>query len=67
LRTNPYVLAALCVTWLIVGALLYVPWLARLLHHARPTAGGFLLVALAIPAVLLADTVLKTWRRRARP
>ncbi len=55
LRTNPLLLSALVVTWVIVGLLVYEPTLARLLHHAPPTTFGLALAALAFPAVLLAD------------
>jgi magnesium-transporting ATPase (P-type) len=64
LGTNPYLLVALPITWLLVASMLYVPWLAHPLGHTPPTGYGLLLAASAVPAVLLADSALKHWRAR---
>jgi hypothetical protein len=44
-------------------AFLYVPALADLLDQAGPTWAGFAVAVLAIPAVLVADTLQKALRR----
>jgi calcium-translocating P-type ATPase len=64
-RTNPFLLGAIVTTWILVLALLFVPWLARHLGHAPPTVQGTLLAATAFPVVLLADAARKAWLRRA--
>jgi magnesium-transporting ATPase (P-type) len=61
LRTNPFVPSALLITWILVAGLLYVPWLARQLGHAPPTARGWLLAALVFPLVLGVDSGWKAW------
>jgi magnesium-transporting ATPase (P-type) len=67
LRTNPFLISAVCVSFVVVALLVYVPGLARLLGHAPPTPLGFATAALAFPAVLLADAMHKRWTRaRAR-
>jgi magnesium-transporting ATPase (P-type) len=63
LRRNPLVIAALLFTWAIVALLLFVPWLARTIGHAPPTARGVLYALSAFPVVLLADRAWKHWRR----
>jgi len=67
LRRNPHLVAALLLTWVIVAALLYVPWLARLLGHAPPTGHGLALAALAFPLVLCVDGLHKHLRRSSLP
>jgi calcium-translocating P-type ATPase len=47
--------------------LLYVGPLAAALHQAAPPLTGWILAALAAPAVLTADAVHKAFRRRATP
>lgn len=47
--------------------LLYVGPLAAILHHAPPPLNGWILAALAAPAVLLADALHKQVRRRMSP
>jgi hypothetical protein len=66
LRQNPFIAGALVVTSSIVAVLLFVPWLARTLGHAPPTARGMLYALAAFPVVLLADRAWKSrlWRRR---
>jgi magnesium-transporting ATPase (P-type) len=66
LRNNPFVPMAILVTWILVLGLLYVPWLARQLGHAPPTARGWLLAAFAFPLVLCVDTSFKAWLRFRR-
>jgi magnesium-transporting ATPase (P-type) len=63
LRTNPLLIAAVGVELGLLLFLLYVPPVARLLGHAGPSAAGFAVAALAIPAVLIADAIYKHFRR----
>ena len=65
LRTNPLLIAAVGVELGLLLFLLYVPPVARLLGHAGPSAAGFAVAALAIPAVLMADATYKHFRRRS--
>ncbi len=65
-RTNPLLLVAIAAELGLLLALLYVPPIAHLLGHAGPSVAGFTVAALAIPAVLLADALLKRFRRRIR-
>lgn len=62
-RTNPLLVGAVALELTVLLMLLYVPPLARLLAHTGPTAAGFTVAAMAVPAVLLADAVSK----RVRP
>ncbi|HTQ04729.1 MAG TPA: cation-transporting P-type ATPase [Polyangiaceae bacterium] len=66
LRNNRLFVAALPVTWCLVAALLFVPWLARALGQAPPTPRGFACALLAFPVILLADMTLKGWRSNRR-
>ncbi len=59
LRTNRLLIAAVGVELGLLLILLYVPPVARLLGHAAPTAAGFAVAALAIPAVVVADAIYK--------
>jgi magnesium-transporting ATPase (P-type) len=63
LRTNPLLIAAVGVELGLLLFLLYVPPVARLLGHAGPSAAGFAVAALAIPAVLIADAIYKHFSR----
>ncbi len=69
LRTNRFLLAALGAELGMLAAFLYFPPLAELLGQAAPTPAGFAVALLAIPAVLVADTIQKVYvrRRRSRP
>ena len=62
---NPAIIGALLVSWAVVVLLLFVPGLARLMGHAPPSAPGFLVALLAFPAVLGADSLVKSRRKRA--
>ena len=63
-RTNPLLVAAILGELGLLLALLYVPPVAHVLGHAGPTAAGYLMAVMAIPAVLLADGLHKWFRRR---
>jgi magnesium-transporting ATPase (P-type) len=62
-RTNPFVPGAVLTMWLVVAALLYVPWLSRPLGHAPPTGLGWIFAAGTFVAVLAADTAFKALPR----
>ncbi len=64
LLTNTLVLWAVLAELVMLVAFLYVPLLADLLDQAPPSWAGFGVAVLAIPAVLLADTVQKVFVRR---
>ncbi len=63
--TNHYLVLAIPIEAAMLACFLYIAPLARLLGHAPPTAAGYLTTLLAIPAVLLADTLQKHYARRA--
>jgi magnesium-transporting ATPase (P-type) len=58
------VLAVMCELVMLAG-FLYLPFLASLLGHAPPTAIGYAVAVLAIPAVLAADAIHKRNVRRS--
>jgi hypothetical protein len=49
-----------------LAAFLYVPFLSTLLGQAPPSKMGYLIAAMAIPAVLAADAIHKRHRARTR-
>ena len=53
--TNRLLLIGVAVELLLLFLFLYTPPLAAFLNQAPPTALGWLVAALAVPAVLLAD------------
>jgi magnesium-transporting ATPase (P-type) len=61
-RRNPLLLLAVASELGLLAVFLGVPTMARLLGGAWPTATGWILAALAIPMVVLADTLAK-WRQ----
>ena len=67
--TNSLLLGALVAELMMLVGFLYIPPLADLLGQAAPTCVGFAVALLAIPAVIVADTLQKmTVRpRRGRP
>jgi magnesium-transporting ATPase (P-type) len=65
--SNRYLLLAVVCEMGMLFGFLYVPPLANLLGHAPPSAVGYLVAALAIPAVFLADTAQKHWRKKGFP
>jgi calcium-translocating P-type ATPase len=68
LRTNRLLLAAVLAELAMLGVFLYWPPLADLLDQAGPTWAGFMVALLAVPAVVLVDTLQKRpVRRRATP
>ena len=64
--TNRLLVWAVLAELAILAGCLYVPYLAALLGQAPPPPAGFLLALLAAPAVLLADLIHKSARRRLR-
>ena len=64
LRGNPLLLAAVGVELVLLGVMLFWPWLSALLGGAPPGPLGWALAAAAVPAVLAADAAHKWWRRR---
>jgi magnesium-transporting ATPase (P-type) len=67
--TNPLLLGALVAELGMLAGFLYIPLFADLLDQAGPTWIGFAVALLAIPALILADTLQKRHvrRRRATP
>ncbi|WJH22933.1 cation-translocating P-type ATPase [Pseudarthrobacter defluvii] len=64
--TNRLLVWAVLAELAILAVCLYIPYLATLLGQAPPPPAGFLLALLAAPAVLLADWIHKSARRRLR-
>jgi calcium-translocating P-type ATPase len=64
LRGNPLLLWAVASELVLLAMFLAVPMVADVLGHALPTALGWALAALAVPAVLLADAAQKLALRR---
>lgn len=62
--SNRYLVAAVLCELLMLAGFLYLPFLSNLLGQAPPNAVGYIVAALAIPAVLAADAIHK--RQRAR-
>jgi magnesium-transporting ATPase (P-type) len=66
--TNRLLLGAIVAELAMLAGFLFIPPIADLLDQAPPPWAGFACALLAIPAVLIADTVQKaTVRRRRRP
>ena len=66
-RGNRLLLTAVAVEAVMLMVFVGVPPLARLLGGALPDGTGWLLAAAAIPAVWMADTLMKAIRRRPDP
>jgi len=64
--SNPYLVAAVLCEAAMLAAFLYVPFLSTLLGQAPPSKMGYLIAAMAIPAVLAADAIHKRHRARTR-
>jgi magnesium-transporting ATPase (P-type) len=65
--SNPLILYAVVAQALLLVALLGIPPVADLLGGTWPSAEGWMLAAVAIPAVVLVDAVWKrVWTRRGR-
>lgn len=64
--TNRILIWAVPAELAVLAVCLYVPYLAGLLGQAPPEPMGFLLAALAVPAVLAADWIHKSVRGRLR-
>ena len=65
--SNPYLVAAVLCEAAMLAAFLYVPFLSTLLGQAPPSKMGYLIAAMAIPAVLAADAIQKRHLARTRP
>lgn len=65
-RRNRLLPFAIATELAMLAAFLFIGPLARLLDQAPPTAVGFAVALLAVPAVLIADTAQKAARRRRR-
>lgn len=63
--SNHYLVLALLCEAITLAIFLYLPPLAQLLRQAPPNLAGLSTALLAIPAVLLADTLQKSYVRRA--
>ena len=63
--SNRYLIFAICCEAMLLGCFLYIVPLAKLLGHAPPGLAGYLTALLAIPAVLIADTLQKRNARRS--
>jgi hypothetical protein len=64
--SNRALLWAVGVELLALVGFLYLPAVADLLEHAPPPAAAAAVAFAAIPAVLAADAIHKTWRARRR-
>jgi len=64
LRGNPAIVLAIFGSFTLLLATLFVSPVARIIHHAPPPPIGWLLAALAAPAVALVDALWKRWTRR---
>ena len=62
--SNRYLIVAVFCEAILLACFLYITPLARLLGHAPPSLAGYLTALLAIPAVLIADTLQKHYARR---
>jgi calcium-translocating P-type ATPase len=62
--SNPLLLTGVGTELLLLGACLFIPPLAALLGQAPPPRAGWVVAALAAPAVLLADSLHKWMGRR---
>ncbi|MGZ7018844.1 MAG: cation-translocating P-type ATPase [Acidimicrobiia bacterium] len=65
--TNRLLLGAIVAELAMLAGFLYIPPLADLLDQSGPTWAGFAVALLALPAVILADTLQKAWVRRRQP
>ena len=64
--SNPYLVVAVLCEAAMLAAFLYVPFLSTLLGQAPPNTVGYLVAAMAIPAVLAADAIQKQRVRKSR-
>ncbi|MGW3353448.1 cation-translocating P-type ATPase [Nonomuraea rubra] len=65
-RTNPLLLGAIAVEAVLLLLFLGLPAVAGLLGGASPPMAGWLLAALAIPVMIVADAAYKAWQARGR-
>jgi magnesium-transporting ATPase (P-type) len=63
--SNRYLVAAVLCEVLMLAGFLYLPFLSTVLGHAPPNAAGYIMAALAIPAVLAADAIHKRQRTQS--
>jgi cation transport ATPase-like protein len=66
LRTNWLLIVAILCELVMLAAFIYIPPLAHLLGQSGPNGFGILVAALAVPAVLAADTLQKRIMRSGR-
>lgn len=66
LRSNPLLLAAIAAELGMLAGFLYLPSIADVLDQAGPSWIGFAVAFLAIPVVIVADTIQKVFARRHR-
>jgi len=64
--SNPYLVGAVVCEAVLLAGFLYLPFLATLLGHAPPNKAGYMVAAMAFPAVLAADAIHKRHRARTR-
>jgi magnesium-transporting ATPase (P-type) len=62
--SNRYIVLAIFCEAIMLACFLYISPLAKLLGHAPPSMAGYLTALLAIPAVLIADTLQKRYAKR---
>ena len=63
--SNRYIIVAIFCEAILLACILYISPLAKLLGHAPPSLAGYLTALLAIPAVLIADTLQKRYTKRS--
>ena len=64
---NRFLVMSIGVELVLLVAFLFIPSIAGLLGQAPPPAHGWIVAALAVPAVLGADALYKRWRSRSAP
>lgn len=65
--SNRLLVFSVAVELVVLAGFLYIGPVARLLDHRAPSLAGFLVAALAAPAVLTVDAIDKARRRRLHP
>jgi magnesium-transporting ATPase (P-type) len=64
--SNHFLVGAVLCEAVMLAGFLYLPFLSRLLGQAPPNTLGYVVAAMAIPAVLAADAIQKQQRARSR-
>jgi magnesium-transporting ATPase (P-type) len=65
--SNPYLVGAVLCEGVMLAGFLYLPFLSTVLGQSPPNMMGYLVAAMAIPAVLAADAIQKQPHTRTRP